>query len=101
MVGKLVPTFFPKIFGPAQDQPLDAEVVRERFAALAAETGDGREAAEVADGFIRIAVENMNQREIVAEPSAEGRLGTGFHRSPPSWRGFSPPRSPISSSKAC
>jgi 5-oxoprolinase (ATP-hydrolysing) len=59
MVGKLVPAFFPKIFGPAQDQPLDAEVVRERFAALAAETGDGREAAEVADGFIRIAVENM------------------------------------------
>ena len=59
MVGKLVPAFFPKIFGPAQDQPLDAEVVRERFAALAAEIGDGREPAEVADGFIRIAVENM------------------------------------------
>ena len=59
MVGKLVPQFFPKIFGPAQDQPLDAEVVRERFAALAAEIGDGREAAQVADGFIRIAVENM------------------------------------------
>ena len=28
MVGKLVPAFFPKIFGPAQDQPLDAEIVR-------------------------------------------------------------------------
>jgi 5-oxoprolinase (ATP-hydrolysing) len=59
MVGKLVPEFFPKIFGPAQDQPLDAEVVQTRFAALAAEIGDGREAAQVADGFIRIAVENM------------------------------------------
>ena len=59
MVGKLVPAFFPKIFGPTQDQPLDAEVVREGFAALAAEIGDGREAAQVADGFIRIAVENM------------------------------------------
>ena len=45
MVGKLVPAFFPKIFGPTQDQPLDAEVVREGFAALAAEIGDGREAA--------------------------------------------------------
>ena len=33
--------------------------MRERFAALAAEIGDGREAAQVADGFIRIAVENM------------------------------------------
>jgi 5-oxoprolinase (ATP-hydrolysing) len=59
MVGKLVPAFFPKIFGPKQDQPLDAEIVRERFAALAGEIGDGREPAQVADGFIRIAVENM------------------------------------------
>ena len=59
MVGKLVPAFFPKIFGPAQDQPLDAEIVRTRFADLAEEIGASREAAEVADGFIRIAVENM------------------------------------------
>ena len=59
MVGKLVPEFFPKIFGPQQDQPLDAEVVHTCFAALAAEIGDGREVAQVADGFIRIAVENM------------------------------------------
>ena len=59
MVGKLVPEFFPKIFGPTQDQPLAAEVVQMRFAELAAEIGDGREAAQVADGFIRIAVENM------------------------------------------
>ena len=29
MVGKLMPDFFPKIFGPAQNQPLDAEAVRE------------------------------------------------------------------------
>ncbi|MGC2408711.1 MAG: hydantoinase B/oxoprolinase family protein [Methyloceanibacter sp.] len=59
MVGKLMPEFFPKIFGPAQDQPLDAEIVHARFGALAAEIGDGTEPAEVADGFIRIAVENM------------------------------------------
>ncbi len=59
MVGKLLPDYFPKIFGPQQDQPLDAEIVRTRFAELAAEISDGREPAEVADGFIRIAVENM------------------------------------------
>lgn len=59
MVGKLLPAFFPKIFGPGQDQPLDAEIVQSRFAALAAEIGDGRPPQEVADGFIRIAVENM------------------------------------------
>jgi len=59
MVGKLKPEFFPAIFGPEQDQPLDAEAVRESFAALAAEVGDGRSPEEVADGFLAIAVENM------------------------------------------
>jgi len=59
MVGKLSPDFFPKIFGPGRDQPLDAAVVREKFAALAARIGDGRSPEAVADGFIRIAVENM------------------------------------------
>ena len=59
MVGKLIEDFFPKIFGPAQNQPLDAAAVRAAFATLAKEIGDGRSAEEVADGFIRIAVENM------------------------------------------
>jgi 5-oxoprolinase (ATP-hydrolysing) len=59
MVGKLLPEFFPKIFGPHQDQPLDAQSVRQSFANLAREVGDGRTAEEVADGFIKIAVENM------------------------------------------
>ncbi len=59
MVGKLIPDFFPKIFGPAQNLPLDAEAVRAAFAAMAKEIGDGRGAEQVADGFIKIAVENM------------------------------------------
>jgi 5-oxoprolinase (ATP-hydrolysing) len=59
MVGKLIPDFFPKIFGPAQNQPLDAEAVRAAFAAMAKEIGDGRSSEQVADGFIKIAVENM------------------------------------------
>jgi 5-oxoprolinase (ATP-hydrolysing) len=59
MVGKLIPDFFPKIFGPRQEEPLDADAVREGFAALAHRIGDGRTGEEVADGFIRIAVENM------------------------------------------
>ncbi|TGP84818.1 5-oxoprolinase, partial [bacterium M00.F.Ca.ET.222.01.1.1] len=41
MLGKLQPDFFPAIFGPGQDQPLDAGSVREKFAALATEIGDG------------------------------------------------------------
>jgi 5-oxoprolinase (ATP-hydrolysing) len=64
MVGKLIPDFFPKIFGPKQDQPLDAEAVRAGFAALAREVNDKsrgtrREPEEIADGFIKIAVANM------------------------------------------
>jgi 5-oxoprolinase (ATP-hydrolysing) len=59
MVGKLIPDFFPKIFGAQQNEPLDADAVREAFAALAREIGDGRAGEDVADGFIKIAVENM------------------------------------------
>ncbi len=59
MVGKLQPQYFPSIFGPEQNQPLNVDIVREKFAALAAEIDDGRSAEEVAAGFLSIAVENM------------------------------------------
>ncbi|MER9597596.1 hydantoinase B/oxoprolinase family protein [Mesorhizobium sp. M0244] len=59
MLGKLQPEFFPAIFGPGQDEPLDVQTVREKFTALAAEIGDGRPAEAVAEGFVTIAVENM------------------------------------------
>ena len=59
MLGKLQPDFFPKIFGPGQDQPLDAGAVRESFAAMAEAIGDGRKPEAVAEGFVTIAVENM------------------------------------------
>ncbi|MEE8309182.1 MAG: hydantoinase B/oxoprolinase family protein [Hyphomicrobium sp.] len=59
MVGKLNPAFFPKIFGPGRDEPLDSDGVRAGFAELAQQVGNGRLPEEIADGFIRIAVENM------------------------------------------
>jgi 5-oxoprolinase (ATP-hydrolysing) len=63
MLGRVQPAFFPRVFGPDGDQPLDGQVVGERFAALArdirAATGDDRRPEEVADGFRKIAVENM------------------------------------------
>src|SRR5499433_2566227 len=59
MVGKLMADFFPKIFGAQQNLPLDADAVRAAFVQLAAEVGDGRSSEDVADGFIKIAVENM------------------------------------------
>ena len=59
LVGKLRPEFFPAIFGSSGQQPLDESAVRDAFEALAREVGDGRSAESIADGFIRIAVENM------------------------------------------
>lgn len=57
MLGKIQPGFFPHVFGPGADQPLDKAVVEYKFAELAAETGLASEA--VAEGFIRIAVQQM------------------------------------------
>ena len=63
MLGRIQPDFFPAVFGPEGNEPLDAEIVKQRFAELAerirAETGDTRSPEEVAEGFRRIAVENM------------------------------------------
>ncbi|MCP5083011.1 MAG: 5-oxoprolinase [Alphaproteobacteria bacterium] len=59
MLGKLQPELFPAIFGPEQNQKLDAQAVTTAFEDLAGEIGDGRPAEEVAEGFLRIAVENM------------------------------------------
>jgi 5-oxoprolinase (ATP-hydrolysing) len=59
MVGKLQPEFFPKVFGPNADLPLNVEVVRQRFSQLTAEIGDKRTPEQVASGFLAIAVEKM------------------------------------------
>ena len=63
MVGKIVPAHFPKVFGPTGDQPIDVASVREKFAALADEiakaTGERRAPELIAEGFLKIAVENM------------------------------------------
>ncbi|MEN9708407.1 MAG: hypothetical protein RIQ68_815 [Pseudomonadota bacterium] len=59
MVGKLLPDFFPAIFGPAQNEKLDAEIVRSRFAQLAEANGLTRAPEALADGFIAIAVAHM------------------------------------------
>ena len=63
MLGKLRPEFFPKVFGPNADQPLDAEAVARGFEAVSAQieaaTGKAMTPQEVAEGFVTIAVENM------------------------------------------
>lgn len=63
MLGKLQPDSFPNLFGPNGDQPLDAEIVREKFRALAAQiVAEGlppKTPEELAEGFLAIAVDNM------------------------------------------
>jgi len=59
MTGKLKPEYFPKIFGPWRNEPLDAEAVRAAFEKLGAAIGDGRTAEAIADGFLAIATAKM------------------------------------------
>ncbi len=63
MLGRILPEFFPTIFGPAADQPLDLEAVRDRFAGLTEQINnefeDLRTPEQVAEDFLNIAVENM------------------------------------------
>ncbi len=63
MLGKIQPRYFPKVFGPGGDEALDDEVVRHKFAGLAAQiavgTGMPQSPQAVAEGFLRIAVANM------------------------------------------
>ncbi|MEM7524476.1 MAG: hydantoinase/oxoprolinase family protein, partial [Pseudomonadota bacterium] len=64
MLGKLQPAHFPPVFGPNGDLPLDADAVRARFETMAKEIADAtgeppRTPEDLAEGFLRIAVENM------------------------------------------
>jgi 5-oxoprolinase (ATP-hydrolysing) len=56
-LGRIQPRFFPAIFGPTADQPLDRLATESRLDSVARMTGRSHE--QVAEGFIRIAVENM------------------------------------------
>ncbi|OKH88222.1 hydantoinase B/oxoprolinase family protein [Thalassospira sp. TSL5-1] len=63
MLGKVQPDFFPPVFGPEGNEPLDDAAVKSLFAEMAAkikaDTGNDMTSEEVAEGFLRIAVENM------------------------------------------
>jgi len=63
LLGRIPVDCFPRVFGPAGDEPLDRETVREQFGALAervsADSGAPAAAEQVASGFLTVAVENM------------------------------------------
>ena len=60
-VGKLVPDFFPRVFGDSGGLPLDPNIVRDKFQQLAEIVGNDRSVEEIADGYLAIAIENMAQ----------------------------------------
>ena len=63
ILGKLRPEYFPKVFGPNGDAPLDIEGTEKKFELLRQEiskaTGKKQTVGAIAEGFIEIAVENM------------------------------------------
>ncbi|MEZ5892986.1 MAG: hydantoinase B/oxoprolinase family protein, partial [Parvularculaceae bacterium] len=60
-LGKLHPDFFPKIFGPQQDQSLDRDAALDAFQEIGRKIGDDKTPEETAEGFLNIAVEHMAQ----------------------------------------
>jgi len=57
VLGKIRPEHFPRVFGPDGDQPIDAAASLALCEAVAAQAGMSARAA--AEGFVRIAVDNM------------------------------------------
>jgi 5-oxoprolinase (ATP-hydrolysing) len=57
VLGKIRAEHFPRVFGPRGDEPIDAAASRARCEEIAARAG--MDACAVAEGFVRIAVDNM------------------------------------------
>lgn len=58
-LGRIDPAFFPSVFGPGGDQPLDRDASRTRLAEIAAALPEERSLEEIAEGFLAIAVDSM------------------------------------------
>jgi 5-oxoprolinase (ATP-hydrolysing) len=63
LLGRIHPEFFPRVFGPNADEPLDPAAGHALFEGLArdilATTGDQTPLEHIAAGFVRVAVEHM------------------------------------------
>ncbi|CAR29091.1 hypothetical protein ZYGR_0Z00120 [Zygosaccharomyces rouxii] len=77
LLGRLVPEFFPKIFGPNEDESLDIDATRKQFEALTkiinADLNTNMTPNEVAFGFLKVANESM-ARPIRAITEAKGHV---------------------------
>ena len=81
LLGRLIPDFFPKIFGKSEKEPLDVEAARTAFEEVAKEVNENMHGElsldEVVYGFIKVANETMC-RPIRALTEARG-YATGKH----------------------
>ncbi|RVT49751.1 hydantoinase B/oxoprolinase family protein [Rubrivivax albus] len=63
LLGRIQPDWFPRVFGPGADEPLDRDGVAARFTALAAEvqaaSGRTMTPEALAEGFLQIAIQSM------------------------------------------
>ncbi|MEX0823994.1 MAG: hydantoinase B/oxoprolinase family protein [Woeseia sp.] len=79
MLGRIPVDFFPALFGPGNDEPLDRGAVAAAFTALAGQISSGRDdtldAEQVAAGFLTVAVESMANaiRRITIERGDDAR----------------------------
>lgn len=66
-LGRILPEYFPKIFGPNENEPLDYEIVKQKFEKLTQEINDDKKhdggepltPQQVATGFLKVANESM------------------------------------------
>ncbi len=76
-LGRIIPEFFPAVFGPEHNQPLDREIVAQKFQKRSEDifrkTGIKKSPEQVAAGYIHIANENM------CKPIKEISVAKGFN----------------------
>jgi 5-oxoprolinase (ATP-hydrolysing) len=58
-LGRIVPEEFPAVFGPDGDEPLDPAASEARLREVADQLGGTKCLSDIAEGFLRIAVDNM------------------------------------------
>lgn len=79
LLGRLIPEYFPKIFGKNENETLDIQITKEKFKVLSDQINsahknlDDKSPEEIAHGFLEVACENM-ARPIRQLTEAKGHL---------------------------
>ena len=85
-LGRIDPAFFPAVFGPAGDQPLDADAARARLEEVAEALLEARPLEEIAEGFLAIAVDNIGLVTVLRRSPERLELAIGDRRDDQAFR---------------